>query len=122
MTWPFKKHEEPVVDTRPVSVAARAVAKSLETEPTRWKPQAVNGAHYLLHDANIAVDMEGWIRQPNLDTEPDANAEFMQAAIEKWIEARLAVPASRPPGAAMNRRPLKAKSRKRAALERKVNP
>lgn len=96
MIWPFKKRETDLPDNRPVSVAARAVAISLETEPERWSVVRYNGYDHLIHDSKIAIDMNGWIRQPNLEDEPEANAEFLQAAIEKWIDARLKAPLPEP--------------------------
>jgi hypothetical protein len=87
--WPFrKKPDEP--DTREATAAAHAVAASLRAEPERWKI----GRHIneLLHDSQIMVDTEGWIRQPNFDDEPEANAEVVQAAIVDWVAKRVTMP------------------------------
>jgi hypothetical protein len=87
--WPFrKKPDEP--DTREANGAARAIAASLRTEPERWKVGQYTTQ--LLHDSQIMVDTDGWIRQPNLDDEPEANAEVVKAAIVDWIASRIALP------------------------------
>ena len=85
--WPFRNKPP---DTRPASEASIAVAKSLETEPLRWKIGKYGDQ--LIHDSQIMIDTDGWIRQPNLCDESDASGEIVAQAIETWIVARLNQP------------------------------
>lgn len=88
--WPFTRKEPEKPDTRPPSAAAKAIAESLRNEPQRWKI----GGHInqLIHDSLILVETDGWIRQPNLEDEPESNAALVQAAIEDWIAKRVMLP------------------------------
>lgn len=73
-------------DDRPATLAAIAVCNSLRNEPQRWR---MIGDSLLVHDTAIAIDVDGWIRQPDLKGEPEANATLVQAAIDAWVSLRL---------------------------------
>jgi hypothetical protein len=89
--WPFSKQAPEEPDTRPASPAALAVAKSLKEETARWRIGSY--IDQLVHDSGIVVNaQDGWIRQPNLYDEPEANAEVIREAADAWVAARLALP------------------------------
>lgn len=93
--WPFSKKEVDEPDTRPPSAAAKAIAESLRSEPQRWKSLGDEG-NFMAHDSFILVDKYGWTRRPNLDDEPDANADLVRAAIDDWVAKRVLLPIPAP--------------------------
>lgn len=52
---------------------------------------------YLRHDSGIVIDAEdSWVRLPNIFENPDADDDVIREAVQKWIAARLALPAPEP--------------------------
>jgi hypothetical protein len=85
--WPFKNKP----DNRPATQFAVAIAKSLRDEPRRWKIHGQYG-DYLLHDSGVLIDGGGWVRHPDIDDEPAANGDLVDAAIQEWIAKMVSLP------------------------------
>lgn len=91
--WPFKKKPVEEPDNRPATSAAKAIAESLRSEPQRWQ---MHGDNHLKHDSGVFIDLDGWIRRPNLTDEPDANGETVTPAIHDWIQRAMSFPVPLP--------------------------
>lgn len=87
--WPFTKREKP--DSRPVTDAVIGIVASLRREPHRWK---ITSYDTLTHDSGVVIDTERlFVCSPWIgDDEPEANAVYLEAAINEWVHKRLNLP------------------------------